>query len=360
MKKIRVAILGAGFIAAIHADCYARFIPDAEVVAVYARDAKKAQAFAEQYAVPAFYTDLDELFAGTVVDIADVCLPNALHHGACLRAARAGTHVIVEKPLCLTLREADEMIAACKEAEVMLMYAEEMCFAPEYERALAIMQSGAIGKLYRIKHRGRHSGPHNRWFYEPAAGGGAMLDMGCHSIGWFLHAQRLAGHAGGIRAVYAKINTVFHDTRLDDEAVFLLDLDGRITAVGEAGWARKGACEDAMELAGTGGVIEADLYRGNAALVYSETGYDYSGEKCANTRGYSFMAYEEAFHNGYPQELTCFIDCVRKNKPAELDGAFGRQVLEAVIAAYRSASTGKTVFLPCKDCEGSPVSSWLS
>ena len=151
MSKTKVAVLGCGFISEIHVTSYQRFVPDAEVVAVYSHNLDKAKAYAEEMGVPAYYDDVDKLLAECECDIVDICLPNFLHHGACVKAAKAGKHVIVEKPLCLSIQEADEMIAACKENGKLLMYAEELCFAPKYERVRAIVESGAVGDLYMLK-----------------------------------------------------------------------------------------------------------------------------------------------------------------------------------------------------------------
>jgi myo-inositol 2-dehydrogenase / D-chiro-inositol 1-dehydrogenase len=134
MQKTKVAILGAGFITNIHMESYHRFVPEAEVVAVYARNAQRAQAFAEKYQITKWYDELDDIIQNSGCDVVDICLPNFLHFEATLKATAAGKHVIVEKPLAITIEEADEMISACKKAGVKLMYAEELCFAPKYEK----------------------------------------------------------------------------------------------------------------------------------------------------------------------------------------------------------------------------------
>src|SRR6266436_5701440 len=113
MSKTKVALLGAGFIADIHIESYHRFVPDAEVVAVYSRNAKRAEAFAKKHGIARSFADLDQAITQSGCEVADVCLPNFLHHRAVLAAANAGQHVIIEKPLALTLEQADEMIAAC-------------------------------------------------------------------------------------------------------------------------------------------------------------------------------------------------------------------------------------------------------
>ena len=132
MAKTKVVLIGAGFIADIHAESYHRFVPDAELVGVYSRSEAHARAFAHKYGIGRWFTDLAEAIDTSDCDVVDICLPNHLHARVTLDAAKAGKHVIIEKPLCLTLEEADAMIAACKAANRKLMYAEELCFAPKY------------------------------------------------------------------------------------------------------------------------------------------------------------------------------------------------------------------------------------
>src|SRR5687768_13041276 len=134
MEKIKVAIMGAGFIADIHIECYHRFVHNAEVVGVYTRDVSKAKAFADKHNISKTFESIDDLVNNSGCDVVDICLPNFLHAEATLKAAKAGKHVIIEKPISVTLEEADAMIEACKIANVKLMYAEELCFAPKYER----------------------------------------------------------------------------------------------------------------------------------------------------------------------------------------------------------------------------------
>ena len=93
-------------------------------------------------------------------------------------------------------------------------------------------------------------------------------------------------------------------------------------------------------------MIFADLFMGNSALTYSEKGYGYAMEKAGSTRGWTFTMFEEAFNQGYPQELKHFIDCVREDRPPVVTGEDGRAVLELMYAAYHSARIGQKVPLP--------------
>jgi myo-inositol 2-dehydrogenase/D-chiro-inositol 1-dehydrogenase len=353
-----VALLGTGFIAEIHLESYHRFVPDAEVVAVYSRSAERGQAIARAHGIPRSFTSLDEAIAQSGCEVVDVCLPNDLHARAVITAARAGKHVIIEKPLCLTLDEADEMIAVCRESGRKLMYAEELCFAPKYERVRKLVGEGAIGRIYHMRQCEKHSGPHSDWFYDlDRSGGGALMDMGCHGLAWFR--WMLGGQPEAI-SVYAHMQSgLIHGnrTRCEENSVCIVEFAGGAIGVAENSWAKHGGMEDRVEVYGTGGVIYADLFMGNSALTYSQNGYGYAAEKAGSTQGWTFTIFEEAFNQGYPQELKHFIECVREDKPPLTTGEDGRAVLELLLAAYESARTGRKVSLPGNK-EGLPPSSF--
>jgi myo-inositol 2-dehydrogenase / D-chiro-inositol 1-dehydrogenase len=186
MSRTRVVLLGGGFVADIHAESYQRFVPDAELVGVYSRSVEHARAFAHKHGITQWFTDLENAVVNTDCDVVDICLPNHLHAEVTIGAAKAGKHVIIEKPLCLTLEEADAMMAACKAHNRKLMYAEELCFAPKYERVRQLVREGAVGSIYYMRQCEKHSGPHSDWFYDlNQSGGGALMDMGCHGLAWF-------------------------------------------------------------------------------------------------------------------------------------------------------------------------------
>ena len=358
MKKIKVALLGAGFISDIHMESYHRFVPEAEVVAVYTRSADKAKAFAEKHNIPAWFDDLDALIKNSGCDVVDICLPNFLHHEATLKAAAAGKHIIIEKPLAVTLEEADEMIDACHKAHVKLMYAEELCFAPKYERVRQMVQQGAVGEVYMLKQAEKHSGPHSDWFYDVnLSGGGVLMDMGCHAVQWF---RWMTGNAP-IKSVYATMSTVLHKERTkgEDNSVMIIEFENGVTAVAENSWAKPGGMDDKSEVYGTGGVVYADLFMGNAAVSYSKKGYDYAMEKADTTIGWSFTVFEEVFNQGYPHELRHFIDCVLHDKQPLVTGEDGRAVLEVIYAAYASAAEGRKIELPFAPKVSKPIDLWL-
>ncbi len=360
MNTTKIALLGAGFIADIHMESYERFVPDAEVVAVYSRSPERATAFAKKHHIPKTFGEIEEAINESHADIVDICLPNFLHHRAVLAAARAGKHVIIEKPLAMTLEEADEMIAACVKAGVKLMYAEELCFAPKYERVRKLVNENAVGPVYMLKQSEKHSGPHSDWFYDVnQSGGGVLMDMGCHGLAWF---RWMLGGRPKVVSIYASMNTFLHKgrTKGEDNSITIVEFENGVTGVCENSWARHGGMDDRVEVYGTGGVIYADLFQGNAALTFSEKGYGYALEKASTTQGWTFTVFEEAFNQGYPQELKHFVECVRENKQPLVTGEDGRAVLEMMYAAYESARTGAKVKLPFHRKVSKPIDLWLA
>src|SRR5687768_11947887 len=181
-RKARVGIIGSQFISTIHAEGL-RSSAQAEMVAVASAHAESARAFAERFRIPHHFDDYRRILAMPEVDMVVIGAPNDLHCPMTIDAAAAGKHVVVEKPLCLDLGEADRMIAACRKAGVKLMYAEELCFAPKYVRLKQLLDSGALGRPTLVKQAEKHDGPHAAHFWDVArSGGGVTMDMGCHAV----------------------------------------------------------------------------------------------------------------------------------------------------------------------------------
>src|SRR4030095_4075417 len=152
-------------------------------------------------------------------------------------AAAAGKHVICEKPLCVTLAEADRMIHACRSAGVKLMYAEELCFTPKYVRAKQLADEGALGKVYLVKQSEKHNGPHADWFWDvERSGGGVTLDMGCHAVEFFRWMLGKPAAAG----VFAQMGTASHAERTqgEDNAILMVEFENGAVGLAEESWAR--------------------------------------------------------------------------------------------------------------------------
>src|ERR1041384_5801690 len=235
MSKVKVGIVGSRF----QADCIAgavKAIPEeAELVAVASPTKGHAADFAQRHGVPNAYTDYHDLLRDPQVEMISITAPNRLHARITIDAARAGKHVICEKPLCITLEEADEMIDACRRAGGLLLYAAELFFAPKYDKAKQVADEGAFGRIHLVKQGEKHNGPHADWFWDVnKSGGGALMDLGCHGIAfcwWFLGKQK-------VKSVYSHMANLHHRDRTegDDEAITIIEFENGAGGVGGGRW----------------------------------------------------------------------------------------------------------------------------
>ncbi len=357
METVRVGLIGSQFVSTIHAEALKR-VSGAKIVAVASPTEEHVMAFAEKYSIPNWFTDYREMLSLAQLDVVILGLPNYLHAEATVAAAKAGKHVICEKPLCMNLAEADRMIHTCKEKRVKLMYAEELCFAPKYLRLKQLVDEGALGTVYLVKQSEKHDGPHADWFWDvEVSGGGVTMDMGCHAFEFF---RWMLGKRK-VLSVYAEMGTYVHGNRTkgDDNSILIVTFEEGAVGIAEESWAKKGGMDDRAELYGSEGVAYANLLMGNAILTYSDVGYGYAVEKAASTKGWSFTIYEEIWNYGFPQEMQHFVDCIRNDTPPLETGEDGRAVLEMVFAAYESARTGKKVELPFATEASKPIDLYL-
>jgi predicted dehydrogenase len=355
-KPVRVAIVGSGFISHIHTISL-KPCPAAEVFAVCSPTPGRAAEFARKHGIPHAVTDYARLLEMPEIDMVVLGVPNDLHCAFTVAAAAAGKHVVVEKPLCLNLAEADRMVEACRRANRKLMYAEELCFTPKYVRLKQLLDSGALGAPTLLKQSEKHDGPHAPHFWDVTrSGGGVTMDMGCHAIEFF---RWMIGRPA-ITSVYAQMATQVHGdkTRGDDNALIIVEFANGVLALAEESWTKMGGMDDRAEVHGSKGVAYADLHHGNAIETFSAVGYDYAVEKAGSTKGWTFTIYEEEWNYGFPQEMAHFVDCVRHDKQPLVTGEDGRAVLEVIFAAYESAGTGRKVPLPFQSNAARPIDLW--
>lgn len=342
-RKVKVGLIGAGFVTDIHTHSFQQFVPNAEVIAIASPN--RSGEFAKARAIPHAFNDYREMLKMKEIDVVTIAVPNDLHCQMTLDAANAGKHVICEKPLCTTLEEADLMIETCRQQGVLLMYAEELCFAPKYVRAKQLIAEGALGEPFLVKQSEEHDGPHEPWFWDVnRSGGGVLLDMGCHSVEY----GRWVFDKPNVKSVTAYCGTFVHSdkTEGEDHSIMVVEYEGNKINVAENSWAKGGGVDDRCEIYGTKGNTRADLLKGSSLWTFSLEGYGYAVEKAATTKGWTFTMFEEAWNYGFPQEMQHFVNCVQgKEMPMET-GDDGREVLKILYAAYQSAGEGRKITFP--------------
>jgi predicted dehydrogenase len=336
---VRLGMLGSGFIA----DFYMaglRDVPEARVTAAYSRSAARAADFARRHDVARIHDSVDALCADPDVDLVVVCLPNHRHLEAVEAAAAAGKGVLCTKPLGRNGSEAAAMVRAVRAAGVFAGYLENEVFSPDVMRARQMVASGAIGDVLSMRSREGHSGPHAPHFWDAeTAGGGALLDMGCHCIEAIRYVR---GKEHRVVDVFAWGATLAHGARTtaEDTAIAILRFaDGR-TATIEASWTARGGMEVRNEVYGTKGRIVHDT-SATSLRAFIEEPAGYLVEKADAETGWVFPIADEARVYGYGEQFRDMIGAFRAGAaPRETfeDGYIVNCILDA---AYRSMRSGR-------------------
>ncbi|HVY20665.1 MAG TPA: Gfo/Idh/MocA family oxidoreductase [Bauldia sp.] len=332
--RIGVCVVGGGFWArAMHLPAFAS-IPGVDVVSLVSRSEAGASVLAEAHGVKRWSTDYIEAVTAPDVDVVDIIAPNHLHAPIAVAAAEAGKHIICIKPLATTLAEADRMLEAAAKNNVRLLYAENVPFIPAVQEMRRIVDSGAIGKVFRVKACEGIGEPHSAWHYDPArAGGGAMMDMAVHSVEF---CRAFAG--APFASVYADAGTFRWGakTKAEDTAVMTLRFDNGVIGQCEDSWSLAGAMDSRFEVFGTEGRILIDNLHRQPIQVVSGSGQQ------AIPPGWSFPSpMPGAVMDGHVAMLTHFIDAIRTGKPSASEGVVGWNALAVIEAATASVKSGK-------------------
>jgi myo-inositol 2-dehydrogenase / D-chiro-inositol 1-dehydrogenase len=315
-----LAFAGAGRISIVHA--LAAQAIGAPIKAVASRSPERASKRAKEFgARPVAY---DALPAGA--DVVVVATPPALHATHALQALAAGAKVVLEKPLCTTLDDADLLVAA---AGNRLLYAENLAFAPAIERAVAL--AADLGPVEHLEVRALQGRPDWGDFLTAGWGGGALFDLGVHPLAVAL----LAAAPAAVVEVTATLAGA-DDIAVDDHAIVALQFDTGLIAQVEASWRAEAPVWD-LQVASATGVVRAELI--------PAISLEHNGEAVALPPPRDGVIPElDAF--GYIRQLEAAVR-LSTGAPTTMTAAFGRHVLDIVCAAYASAGrSGAAVPVP--------------
>jgi len=335
---IGVGLLGSGFIAESYADALLD-VRNAELVACFSRNSKRSAAFAEKWKIAARAT-MDDVCADPRVEIVIVALPNEVHLEAVGVAARHKKAIICTKPLGRTEKEAQAILDAANKAGVWHGYAESSVFSPNVAKAYEMVEAGGIGKLLTMRAREGHSGPHAPHFWDAeTAGGGALLDMGCHTVE---SARHFFGKDNKVTEVLAWGATMVHQDKTtgEDTAVALLKFAGGEMATIESSWIERGGMQLRHEFVGSQGRLVTDSSVG-PVWGFIENPVGYTVEKADQDTGWVYPVPEETRAYGYSQQMRHFIDHFAAGKqPSETfeDGVVVNRIIDA---CYRSMKSGQ-------------------
>jgi predicted dehydrogenase len=342
---IRVGILGSGFIADSYADSLLD-VRNAVLTANYSRNPSRATQFAERWSSGASFDSMEALCASPEVDLVVIALPNEAHVQAARIAAAAGKGIICTKPLARTAAEAQQIVDLAREAGVWHGYAESSVFSPNIQKAYEMVQAGGIGDLLTMRAREAHSGPHAAHFWDAdTAGGGALLDMGCHTVE---SARHFFGKDNHVTEVFAYGATMVHGDKTtgEDTAVAMLKFEGGQLAVIESSWVEKGGMQLRHELVGSAGRLVTDTSV-TPVWGFIENPVGYLVEKSDADTGWVYPVPEETRAYGFSQQMRHFVDSFAAGtQPSETfdDGLVVNTILDACYRAMASRTWEPVVY----------------
>ncbi|MEX2176121.1 MAG: Gfo/Idh/MocA family oxidoreductase [Pirellulaceae bacterium] len=345
---IGFGIIGCGMISRFHGKAVAD-IRGAKVVACFDAFPASADKLAAEVGCTA-YRDLDEMLADPAVEVVTICTPSGLHMEPAIAAAKAGKHVIVEKPLDITLKRCDAMIAACAKAGVVLSPIFPSRFHESSQLLKAAIDKGRFGKLTM-------GDAYVKWFrtqeyYDSGAwrgtwkldGGGALMNQAVHSVDlllWFM---------GPAVEVSAYTSTLAHQRiEVEDVAVATVKFANGALGTIEASTATWPGELKRIEISGNAGsavVREEDLAvwrfakenKNDEAIRQRMAGRTHTGGGAADPQAIG--------HHGHTLQFQDVLAAIKKGKQPLIDGPEGRKAVELILAIYKSAEIGKPVKLP--------------
>lgn len=328
---VRVGLIGAGGITGGHIRGYLSIPEQVTVVAVADVVEENAKRRAEELGGADVLSDYHELVKRSDVDAVDICLPHHLHADAIVAAANAGKHILCEKPLCLTMAEADAVRKAVADNKVTLMCAHNQLFMPAVAKTRELLEGGLLGKIYELRttdsfYGGMSSVEGMGWrAHRSTAGGGELIDTGYHPTYLLLN---LAG------AVPTEVVAMLSKHRLEfmegeDSAQVLVRFASGTVGTIVTSWAyRPAPGTERFSLVGEKGSLSSD----GTSIHYQL----HSGDDVTITL--------PEVHN-MSEEIVDFVKCVRDGKRPVNTEAEGIDVLKVILGAYESAKTGKIVKL---------------
>jgi predicted dehydrogenase len=335
----KICILGGGFIGRFYAESLIGRRGRDTVEVVYSRSESSAKRFADDYKIAHYTTNMEAAVANTAADIVVIALPNFQHEEAVMLCVKHKKAVLCTKPLGRNAQEAFRMMDAAEKAGIFTGYLEDLCYTPKFIKSLDSVKKGAIGRVLWAKSRETHPGPHSDWFWDmDAAGGGAVLDMGCHCIEI---ARNFIGKDVRPVEVMCWADTQVKPIEAEDHAIGLVKYENGAIGQFEASWTFRGGMDLRDEVMGTEGTIWLNswLRTGYEIFTSGKNATDYVVEKAETNAGWQFPVGDEAHELGYPNMFIDMFDAFENGTQPQETFYDGYIVNAIVDAAYKSAKS---------------------
>lgn len=339
---IKFALVGCGRIAKRHAEILGNSqIEGATLAAVCDVIPQRAEEYGKKYGVP-FFTDIDQMARECDMDVFVVLTESGLHAEHVLKLAPYGKHIMVEKPMALTLENADEMIRACDEAGIKLFVIKQNRFNVPVQKLREALEAGRFGKLVMGTVRVRWARPQayydqDSWRGTWALDGGVLTNQASH------HVDLLEWMMGDVESVFAYTKTALVDIEAEDTAVVVLRFANGALGVIEATTAvRPKDLEGSISILGEKGTVEIGGFAVNAIRHWNFV--EPADDDAEVMEKYSVNP-PSVYGFGHEAYYRHVVDAISRGTRHLVDGLEGRRSLELINAIYESVETGKEVSL---------------
>lgn len=329
---LKVAVIGAGVISDSHFEGW-KNIPSIEVTAVVDLNEDAAKEKSDKWKIPNVVTDYKKVLNDESIDIVDLCIPHHLHADITIECLKADKHVICEKPIALTIEDAERVAAAEKETNKKLMIAENWYYIPSIAEGIKVVKEGKIGEVFSVKANLDFNGLRskvqkgsgsrdNSWRGEiEKSGGGILMDAGIHSISVMRH---LGGEAESIIGLIGQ-SVQEQSESIDNLFNTLIKFENGGTGYSHSteasGWNMP---KFDFEILGTNGAVFIDIIKQKLVTHINE----------------EVKEQEIQAKGGMTEELEHFVECI-ENDLTPMSGSEDQiKSLKLILAAYQSAKEG--------------------
>jgi len=341
-RTFRIALVGCGRISRNHVDAISR-IDGLDLVAVSDHGEERARATAGPLGIP-WFTSYEKMLAEVPSDAVAIATPSGLHPAQGVLAARAGRHVITEKPMAISLRGADELVQACDAAGVHLFVVKQNRLNEPVKLLRKAMDKGRFGRLYLANTTVRWSRPQEYYEQAPWRGtwefdGGAFMNQASHYV------DLLQWMVGPVESVIAKTATLARSIETEDTGAAILRFrNGAIGVIEVTMLTYPRNMEGSITLLGEKGTVKIGGTAVNKVehWEFADSDPDDDVARTMDSNPPNVYGYG---HEGYYRNVLAVL---RGDAKPDIDGRAGRKSLELILGIYESAKTGREVPLPLK------------
>ena len=337
-QSIRVCLVGAGRVARVHANSLVRHVPAAELVAIVDPSRTALDEAGEMFGITARYETLNDALESTEFDAVVITTPTFTHTELAVTAAAAGKHVLLEKPMALTLAECDTIMAAAERSGVLLQLGFMRRFDPEFTAAAEHIQAGEIGRPMLVKSLTHGPGLPPPWARDLRTSNGNLAEVNSHDwdcVRWLMSSnpERVYVEVANFKGAARGVDTEhFYDTAIVNLRFESGGL-GSISSVCPCDY----GYDARVEIIGERGIMQIGELKGQAVVV------------CTNRdQGLItpiYRTWPQRFEWAYIREMEHFVACIATGQPPRVGGHEGRWAVAGVLAATKSLLEERPVLM---------------